>query len=159
MLGVGVYLVAGKPIGVVGATWLAVGLGWCRLAPRVTWSTVGLVGLLAGIGFTMSIFIAMLAFTDQKLQNAVQVRCVAGFARCSHARPRLGHGLRSTPGRSTGPALICRYAWREHRVGRRRQSCRQCGSNPQRRGNAGDGRRPPESIEHLTEHRGSDQAT
>ena len=78
MLGVGVSLVAGKPIGVVGATWLAVRLGWCRLASGVTWSTVGLVGLLAGIGFTMSISIAMLAFTDQRLQNAAKLGVLLG---------------------------------------------------------------------------------
>ena len=43
MLSVGVSLVAGKSIGVVGASWLAVRLGWCRLAPGVSWSTVCLV--------------------------------------------------------------------------------------------------------------------
>ena len=48
MLGVGFALVAGKPIGVVGATWLAVRLGWCRLAPGVSWGGICLVGLLAG---------------------------------------------------------------------------------------------------------------
>jgi len=78
MLGVGVSLVAGKPIGVVGATWLAVRLGWCRLAPGVTWNTVCLVGLLAGIGFTMSIFIAMLAFTDERLENAAKLGVLLG---------------------------------------------------------------------------------
>jgi NhaA family Na+:H+ antiporter len=78
MLGVGVSLVAGKPIGVVGATWLAVRLGWCRLAPGVTWSTVCLVGLLAGIGFTMSIFIAMLAFNDERLLNAAKLGVLLG---------------------------------------------------------------------------------
>ncbi|MFX6242284.1 Na+/H+ antiporter NhaA, partial [Acinetobacter baumannii] len=62
MLGVGFALVVGKPVGVIGTTWLAVRLGWCRLAPSVSWGGVCLVGLLAGIGFTMSIFIAMLAF-------------------------------------------------------------------------------------------------
>jgi len=64
MAGAGVALVAGKPIGVVGATWLAVRLGLCRLAPGLTWSGVFLVGFLAGIGFTMSIFIAELGFAD-----------------------------------------------------------------------------------------------
>src|SRR5262245_14569657 len=78
MLGVGVSLVAGKPIGVVGATWLAVWLGWCRLAPGVTWSSVCLVGLLAGIGFTMSIFIAMLTFTDERLQNGAKSGVLLG---------------------------------------------------------------------------------
>jgi Na+:H+ antiporter, NhaA family len=78
MLGVGVALVVGKPIGVVGATWLAVRLGWCRLAPGVSWGGICLVGLLAGIGFTMSIFIAMLAFPDERLLNAAKLGVLLG---------------------------------------------------------------------------------
>lgn len=67
MLGVLVALVLGKPLGVISVSWLAVRLGWCRLPPDVTWTGVGLIGLLAGIGFTMSIFIATLAFDDENL--------------------------------------------------------------------------------------------
>jgi Na+:H+ antiporter, NhaA family len=78
ILGVGIALVAGKPIGIIGATWLAVRLGWCRLAPGVSWVGVCLVGLLAGIGFTMSIFIAMLAFADENLLNAAKFGVLAG---------------------------------------------------------------------------------
>ena len=74
----GLALVAGKPIGVVGATWLAVWLGRCRLAPGLSWGGVCLVGLLAGIGFTMSIFIAMLAFTDERLLNAAKLGVLLG---------------------------------------------------------------------------------
>ncbi|MDP2016276.1 Na+/H+ antiporter NhaA [Hydrogenophaga sp.] len=72
-VGVLLALVIGKPLGVIGASWLAVRLGWCRLPPGVTWSSVGLVGLLAGIGFTMSIFIATLAFIDANLLNAAKL--------------------------------------------------------------------------------------
>ncbi|MDP3811637.1 MAG: Na+/H+ antiporter NhaA [Hydrogenophaga sp.] len=72
-VGVLLALVIGKPLGVIGASWLAVRLGWCRLPPGVTWSSVGLVGLLAGIGFTMSIFIATLAFDDANLLNAAKL--------------------------------------------------------------------------------------
>jgi NhaA family Na+:H+ antiporter len=78
MLGAAIALCAGKPIGVIGATWLAVRLGWCRLAPDVSWGGVCLVGLLAGIGFTMSIFIATLAFTDDGLLNAVKLGVLLG---------------------------------------------------------------------------------
>ncbi|NEU99003.1 Na+/H+ antiporter NhaA [Bradyrhizobium uaiense] len=78
MLGVGIALVAGKPVGVIGATWLAVKLGWCRLAPSVSWGGICVVGLLAGIGFTMSIFIAMLAFTDETLLNAAKLGVLLG---------------------------------------------------------------------------------
>lgn len=78
MLGTAVALVAGKPLGIVGATWIAVRLGWGRLAPDVSWGGVCLVGLLAGIGFTMSIFIAMLAFSDEGLLNAAKLGVLLG---------------------------------------------------------------------------------
>jgi len=77
-LGVALALCAGKPVGVIGATWLAVRTGWCRLAPGVSWGGVCLIGLLAGIGFTMSIFIAMLAFTDDKLLDAAKLGVLLG---------------------------------------------------------------------------------
>ncbi|MET4279576.1 MULTISPECIES: Na+/H+ antiporter NhaA [unclassified Bradyrhizobium] len=78
MLGTALALVAGKPLGVVGATWAAVRLGWCRLAPGVSWGGVSLVGLLAGIGFTMSIFISMLAFADEGLLTAAKLGVLLG---------------------------------------------------------------------------------
>ncbi|WP_314945490.1 Na+/H+ antiporter NhaA [Bradyrhizobium cosmicum] len=77
-LGIALALCAGKPIGVFGATWLAVRTGWCRLAPGVSWAGVCLIGLLAGIGFTMSIFIAMLAFADDKLLDAAKLGVLFG---------------------------------------------------------------------------------
>jgi len=77
-LGVGLALLAGKPLGVVGATWLAVRMSWCRLVPGVSWGGVYLVGLLAGIGFTMSIFIATLAFTDERLLAAAKLGVLLG---------------------------------------------------------------------------------
>lgn len=70
--GVTVALVLGKPLGVLGASWLAVRLGGCRLPEGVTWSGIALVGLLAGIGFTMSIFIGTLAFPDEALLAAAK---------------------------------------------------------------------------------------
>lgn len=73
MLGVFLALVVGKPLGVIGASWIAVRLGLCRLPEGVTWSYVTLIGLLAGIGFTMSIFIAMLAFDQKHLIEAAKM--------------------------------------------------------------------------------------
>lgn len=78
MLGTALALIAGKPLGIVGTTWVAVKLGWCRLAPGVSWGGVCLVGLLAGIGFTMSIFIAMLAFTDESSLTAAKLGVLIG---------------------------------------------------------------------------------
>ncbi len=78
MFGVGLALVAGKPLGVVGASWLMVRLGWSRLPPGMSWGGIWLLGLLAGIGFTMSIFIAMLAFDDENLLNAAKLGVLLG---------------------------------------------------------------------------------
>ena len=57
-----VGLVVGKPLGIVGFAWLAVRLGLAKLPEGVDWKAVLGVGLLGGIGFTMSLFIAALAF-------------------------------------------------------------------------------------------------
>ncbi|HEY4087941.1 MAG TPA: Na+/H+ antiporter NhaA [Bryobacteraceae bacterium] len=73
IIGVIAALVIGKPVGVIGASWLAVRSGLCRLPAAVTWYDVGLVGLLAGIGFTMSIFIAALAFGESPLLDAAKM--------------------------------------------------------------------------------------
>ena len=78
MAGVALALVAGKPLGVIGMSWLMVRLGWCRLPPGVSWGGIGLIGLLAGIGFTMSIFIAMLAFDDEALLGAAKLGVLLG---------------------------------------------------------------------------------
>ena len=57
-------LVIGKPVGVVGCSGLAVRFGLARLPKGVTWLQMAAVGTLAGIGFTVSIFISSLAFDD-----------------------------------------------------------------------------------------------
>ena len=65
--GVALALVLGKPAGIMGASWLAVRLGCGNLPAGMNWAWLALVGGLAGIGFTMSLFIAMLAFGDETL--------------------------------------------------------------------------------------------
>jgi Na+:H+ antiporter, NhaA family len=62
LFGVVLGLVVGKPVGVVCASWLAVRTGLAALPSGVRWSGVVVVGLVAGIGFTMALFIATLAF-------------------------------------------------------------------------------------------------
>lgn len=70
-LGVIAGLIGGKLIGIIGFSWLVLKLGWSRLPQGVTMQQIGGVSLLAGIGFTMSIFIAGLAFSnEQYLLNA-----------------------------------------------------------------------------------------
>ena len=57
-------LVAGKPIGVLLFSKLAVRLRFAQLPKAVSWRQIGAVGMLAGIGFTVSIFISSLAFDN-----------------------------------------------------------------------------------------------
>lgn len=61
-LGVFVGLLIGKPLGVFLMSFLAVSIGWCSLPQGLGWKHILGAGLLAGIGFTMSIFITLLAF-------------------------------------------------------------------------------------------------
>ncbi len=61
-VGIGAGLVIGKPVGIVLATALATRIGWCELPTGVTLRGIAVIGCLAGVGFTMSIFIANLAF-------------------------------------------------------------------------------------------------
>jgi NhaA family Na+:H+ antiporter len=63
-IGVVLGLVLGKPIGVTLASWLAVRTGLASLPENVSWKHVHGAGWLAGIGFTMSLFMTGLAFTD-----------------------------------------------------------------------------------------------
>lgn len=67
-LGVFFGLLAGKTVGVSGATWLAVKLGLADLPERVSWTHVIGAGMLGGIGFTMSLFISNLAFRGMLLR-------------------------------------------------------------------------------------------
>src|SRR5438477_1328137 len=69
-LGIMVGYVLGKPIGIVGATWLATKLSRGRLRPPVGWASVAGAGTIAGIGFTVSILIADLAFHGTELAEA-----------------------------------------------------------------------------------------
>lgn len=75
---VAVALLAGKPIGVLASSALAVRMGWCRMPEGLTWGGILLVGLLAGIGFTMSIFIASLAFADPAYIDAAKQGVLMG---------------------------------------------------------------------------------
>lgn len=71
-LGIALGLFIGKQIGVFGATWLAVKLGLSRMPEGTSWPQIYGVSLLAGIGFTMSLFIGTLAFGAP--EQAAQVR-------------------------------------------------------------------------------------
>ncbi|AKF11230.1 Na+/H+ antiporter NhaA [Sandaracinus amylolyticus] len=68
--GIALGLVAGKTIGIAGGSWLAVRLGLATLPRGVTWRGVVTVALVGGIGFTMSLFVAELAFEGALLEAA-----------------------------------------------------------------------------------------
>jgi NhaA family Na+:H+ antiporter len=72
-LGVVLGLTLGKPLGIFGFSWLAVRLGVARLPAGVSWSALHGVSWLGGIGFTMSLFVAGLAFGSGALLDAAKV--------------------------------------------------------------------------------------
>jgi len=68
-LGIAVGLIVGKPLGIFVLTFVAVKMGLCKLPSDLNWKSILGVGFLAGIGFTMSIFIALLAFESESIIN------------------------------------------------------------------------------------------
>jgi NhaA family Na+:H+ antiporter len=66
-LGVALGLFLGKQIGVLGLSWLVIKAGFARLPDGATWMQLWGVSCLAGIGFTMSLFIATLAFNTPEM--------------------------------------------------------------------------------------------
>jgi NhaA family Na+:H+ antiporter len=95
-------LVIGKPLGIVGFSRLAAKLGIARLPNHVNWRQVTAVGILAGIGFTVSIFISSLAFQDpdqlmQAKASVLLASLVAGVVGYS--------GLRSAAAPQAAPEI------------------------------------------------------
>ena len=70
-IGTFVGLLFGKPIGIVIFSWIAVRLRWAALPAGVTWRSLTGAGVLGGIGFTMALFIAALAFPAPRDGSAV----------------------------------------------------------------------------------------
>jgi Na+:H+ antiporter, NhaA family len=68
-LGIIFGLVIGKQIGITLFSWISVKVGLAELPSSVTWKHIHGIGLLGGIGFTMSLFIANLAFIEKQLLN------------------------------------------------------------------------------------------
>jgi NhaA family Na+:H+ antiporter len=77
-LGIAMGLVAGKPLGIALAVLACVSLGLAKLPERATWTHMIGVGCLAGIGFTMSLFIGTLAFNTPAQIDAVRLGVIAG---------------------------------------------------------------------------------
>jgi Na+/H+ antiporter NhaA len=92
-------LVVGKLVGITAFSWLAVRFGLGRLPAATRWGHIVGVGAVAGIGFTVSLFVTGLAFDDVALQDDAKlgtlvasiVAALAGwaaFARVSSSRGR-----------------------------------------------------------------------
>ena len=77
-LGITLGLIVGKQVGVLGVTWLMVKSGLAKLPTGANWLHIYGVACLAGIGFTMSLFIGSLSFDDPTLMNQVRVGVLAG---------------------------------------------------------------------------------
>ncbi len=76
-LGVMLGLVLGKPLGIFASCWIAVRMGWAQLSSEIGWLQFLGAGCLAGVGFTMSIFIATAAFSGPQL-GAVKLAVFLG---------------------------------------------------------------------------------
>ena len=75
--GVAVGLIVGKPIGVLLASWLTLRLRMGTLPAGMTLRHLVVLGVVAGVGFTMALFIAQLAFTDARLLAAAKLGVLA----------------------------------------------------------------------------------
>ncbi len=72
-IGIVLGLVLGKLVGVGSFTWLAVRLRWCELPPGATWAKILGIGAVAGIGFTVSLFITNLAFDSRAITDQAKI--------------------------------------------------------------------------------------
>lgn len=77
-LGIALGLIVGKMVGVFGVTFVMVKTGLARLPSGATWAQIYGIACLAGIGFTMSLFIGGLSFSDPTLMNEVRIGVLAG---------------------------------------------------------------------------------
>jgi NhaA family Na+:H+ antiporter len=77
-VGVTLGLVLGKPLGILALSWLAVRSGIAALPRRMRWTQVNIVGTVGGIGFTMALFIAQLAFVQGPLLETAKLAILCG---------------------------------------------------------------------------------
>ena len=77
-LGIALGLLLGKPLGIFGAVWLAVKGGLASRPEGASWGQVLGIGMLGGIGFTMSLFIGTLAFPDPAHAAQLRLGVLAG---------------------------------------------------------------------------------
>lgn len=88
-MGIALGLIIGKQMGVFGVTWLMVKSGLARMPTGANWLHIYGIACLAGIGFTMSLFIGSLSFADPAQMNAVRLGVLSG----SLVSAILGYGV------------------------------------------------------------------
>ncbi|MGE0753614.1 MAG: Na+/H+ antiporter NhaA [Alphaproteobacteria bacterium] len=79
-LGIALSLFLGKQIGIFGAVWLLIKTNIVSKPDGASWMHLYGVSVIAGVGFTMSLFIGILAFSDESLQELVKVGVIGGSA-------------------------------------------------------------------------------
>jgi NhaA family Na+:H+ antiporter len=97
-VGVALGLLIGKPIGIVAASLLSVKLGLCALPRGVDWRGLLVVGAVGGIGFTMALFIAQLAFHDATQLGVAKLAILVGSLAAGIGGMILGRALLSKTG-------------------------------------------------------------
>lgn len=100
-VGIFLGLLLGKPIGVAGFVLIAVKTGLTRLPAGADWASIAGIGLLAGIGFTMSLFIANLAFAQPAILGQAKIGILA--ASVVAALAGLAFLRRALPSRAAKP--------------------------------------------------------
>ncbi len=83
MGGIVLGLLVGKPLGICLASWVTIRLGWARLPERVSFGQVFAASVLAGVGFTMALFITSLAFEDPDAIHAAKLAILAASFVCA----------------------------------------------------------------------------
>jgi NhaA family Na+:H+ antiporter len=71
-------LVVGKPLGVMLMSFITIQLKICHLPHKTTWTQFYGMSMLTGIGFTMSLFIGSLSFSDMEYQNIMRLGVISG---------------------------------------------------------------------------------
>jgi NhaA family Na+:H+ antiporter len=99
-LGVVLGLVLGKPLGITLASYVAVRAGAADLPAGVTWRHLHGAGWLAGIGFTMSLFVAGLAFADPAMLDIAKL----GVLGASAVAGSVGYAMLRRGQRASTPA-------------------------------------------------------
>ncbi len=100
---VAIGLIVGKPLGVLSAAWLTLRLRIGVLPDGITWRHLSVLGVVAGVGFTMALFIAQLAFTDVRLLAAAKLGVLIASGAAAVLGLLLGR-LLLTPVVLAGPA-------------------------------------------------------